>query len=462
MKLRITGVLFACVCPAFSQQATSARSGESGVGADFRKEWTAMKADCSQAKKFFGCLTDIVTGTPLHLGAGTIAPGNGVALGPVFGYEHHYKPTNSKDPDTGARVSRGRALRVVGEGAVSPNRSWRAGGYLQLLPYEIRGPVVLNGPPPEPSRKDAVARTVLQPDITFYGQAVSLQQLHYYGEGQFTPRSNLAYFGLTETIAGVSARYPVLRGSGLSLFGEVNGRWFDPRSRPGQSNPSIEQRYTDATAPGLLRSLTYFQAGEGIRWQQWIGTDKLNLNYSAVYRQFVSTSDNRYSFQRFDLDAGHEIPIIYRNGRTYDRWGGVELRAILTTSFTGNGRVVPYYLQPTLGGSNINGEPLLPSYPDYRFRAPNMMLFRAAVEHALWKKAPIGGVALADYGRVAMTTDDLAFEHFRHSFAVGFSVRAGGQVALRFLFAFGGGEGRHTTALMNPILFGGVSRPSLF
>jgi hypothetical protein len=478
MKLHIACALLVFASPAFSQ--------EGGLAAEFDKEKRAFKADCLPPDKaaaadpnrqagfvprLFACGADILTATPLHLGAGTIAPGNGVALGPVFGFEHHYKPQNFKDPQTGAQVSRGRALRIVSDGAASPNGSWRAGGYLQLLPYEIRGPVALEGPPPEPSRKDAIALTAIQPDLTLYGQSVSLNELGYYGEGQFTSRSDLALFGLTETIAGATAKYPVFRGSGLSLFGEVNGRWLDPRPRQGRSSPSIEQLYTEATAPGLLRSLAYFQAGEGIRWQRWIGIDKLNLNYSATYQQFVSTSDSQYSFQRFNLDAQHEIPIIWRStttlksGRkeaTYNRWGSVELRALVTMSFVPDGHSVPYYLQPTIGGSNINGEPLLPSYPDYRFRAPNMMVFRAAVEHALWKKAPIGGVFMADYGRVAMNPDDLGFEHFRHSWAVGLSVRAGGQTALRFLFAFGGGEGTHTTALMNSVLMNGVSRPSLF
>ena len=35
---------------------------------------------------------------------------------------------------------------------------------------------------------------------------------------------------------------------------------------------------------------------------------------------------------------------------------------------------MPFYLQPTLGGSDINGERRLASFNDYFFRAPNVLL----------------------------------------------------------------------------------------
>jgi hypothetical protein len=44
-------------------------------------------------------------------------------------------------------------------------------------------------------------------------------------------------------------------------------------------------------------------------------------------------------------------------------------------------RIVPFYFQPTLGGSDINGTAALASYQDYRFRAPNNILARASFEH---------------------------------------------------------------------------------
>ena len=69
-------------------------------------------------------------------------------------------------------------------------------------------------------------------------------------------------------------------------------------------------------------------------------------------------------------------------------------------SIASAGSVVPFYLQPTLGGSDINGNPWLSSYSDYRFRAPNALLLREAFEHSIW--GPIGFVFSADQGKVAL------------------------------------------------------------
>jgi hypothetical protein len=45
------------------------------------------------------------------------------------------------------------------------------------------------------------------------------------------------------------------------------------------------------------------------------------------------------------------------------------LRGWLVASDTGDGRVVPFYLQPGLGGHNT-----LRGYPDYRFHDRNMLV----------------------------------------------------------------------------------------
>jgi len=38
----------------------------------------------------------------------------------------------------------------------------------------------------------------------------------------------------------------------------------------------------------------------------------------------------------------------------------------MTQSFVPAGNVAPFYFQPTLGGSDINGSPAPASYQDYR------------------------------------------------------------------------------------------------
>jgi hypothetical protein len=200
-----------------------------------------------------------------------------------------------------------------------------------------------------------------------------------------------------------------------------------------------------------------------------------------VLQEYFAPSDSTYSFRRLNLDFTHVIWLYGRrsgastaqmygpdgspaalSNHNYvrDRNGSVTLGVLLSESYFGSGHAVPFYFQPTLGGSDINGEQLLPSYPDYRFRAPNLLLFHGAFEHSIW--GPIGLQFLADFGRVAATHSDLGLDHFRHSYAAGVTIRAGNFPVVSLLFAWGGNEGTHNIAYVSPSLLGGTGRPSLF
>jgi hypothetical protein len=120
---------------------------------------------------------------------------------------------------------------------------------------------------------------------------------------------------------------------------------------------------------------------------------------------------------------------------------------------------VPFYFQQTLGGQDINNNLALPSYEDYRFRAPNVLLLQESFEHSIW--GPFGVKVMADEGRVAVSRGDLGFSHLRHSFAAGLTLRAGGFPMVSMMFAWGGPEGHHNIFNMNTSLLGGSARPAL-
>jgi hypothetical protein len=68
---------------------------------------------------------------------------------------------------------------------------------------------------------------------------------------------------------------------------------------------------------------------------------------------------------------------------------------------------------------------------------------------------------MADQGRVAIARSDLDFNHFRHSYAAGLTLRAGGFPMVQMMFAWGGAEGHHNIFNMGSSLLGGGARPSL-
>jgi hypothetical protein len=141
--------------------------------------------------------------------------------------------------------------------------------------------------------------------------------------------------------------------------------------------------------------------------------------------------------------------------------GTIGVRAFTSISMTPGANSVPFYFQPTLGGADVNGDNVLPSYQDYRFRAPNLLLIRESVEHS-FGKLPLGFTFLADQAKLAMVPGDLGSSSWVHSYAAGVTLRAGGFPVVYLLYAFGGNEGTHTLVNISTSLLGTSGRPSLF
>lgn len=450
--------------------AGAACAQESEIHADFRGEATRFKQSCEDfsLKAISGCAELLFTDHPLHIAVGSLAPQNGFGAGGA--YVGHYTPNElwraSWDADAIA----------------TENGSWRAGFYYKAIHTPIEKiTVITTSTGSAPKAKLAVHPYAL---FNLYAQSISLDQSFYYGLGPDSLQANASVFGMTQTIAGASAIVPVFHALNVSLLGEINGRFVSVQENHHESSPSIEQVFTEVTAPGLATQPAFAQLGEGARIEPTLLNDHLQLDYLAQFQEYIAPSDSHYSFRRFTADLDHTIPL-YRNSGSYgaktfngpdecaaslgatkctavqrNREGSIELRLRIVESVASAGNVVPFYFQPTLGGSDINGTPWLPSYNDYRFRAPNALLLREGLEHSIW--GPVGLTFAADQGKVALARGDIAFSHLAHSFSAGLTLRAGGLPALSLTFAWGGPEGPHTIANVNNSLLGGSARPSLF
>ncbi len=460
MKIRIASLL---LLASFSLCAQ-----ESQLGADFRHEKEDFQNSCSGSffKAVSGCAQTLFTDHPLHIAVGSIAPQNGFAAGPAF--VAHYTPNERW------------RLSWDADAVASKNSSWRAGVYMKAvyIPREKIG--VITGTPGQPPKSNLTVREY--PIINVYAQSISLNTIDYYGLGNFTPANVESVFGMQQTIAGANAIVPVIPKLKISLFGELNGRFVDIRTQRGEATPSIDQVYTPVTAPGLAAQPGFLQLGEGIRARPTLLSDHVQLNYQATFQEFIAPGSH-FSFNRFTADLGHDFPIYggFPLSRPRDfngpdecasspgakcppvsrnRSGAFSARLLISESFVSSGNAVPFYFQPTLGGSDIDGNQFLASYRDYRFRAPNVLLFRASFEHSIW--GPLGFLFQADEGKVALTHSEIDFSHLKHSFGAGLTLRAGGLPVVSFLFAWGGNEGTHTIMTVNPSLLGGSSRPSLY
>lgn len=447
-----------------AQQPTAART-------DSPSEIDKLKKSCFNLKGIPGCAEELFTGKPVHIAVGSIAPQNGFGAGLAYvGHKTTDNWRNSWNAD------------AIG----SMNGSWRAGFYMKFVHTPDTGIEVGFGTPPpvKTNLSEMPEHTV----FGMYAQAISLNKLTFFGLGPTTTLAGRSFFGMTETIVGGNMVKPFYERLNASLYGEINGRFVSIRASRGQASPSIEQLYTEVTAPGLTTQTGTLQLSEGIRVRPILAKDVVRLRYSLAYQQYFVPGSANFSFQRLTIDLGHEFALYgtttrileprVTNGpddcaldpvthpecpkafvRNFE--GSIGLRFLTALSMTPGGNVVPFYFQPTIGGGDINGNPSLSSYQDYRFRGPNVMLVRESFEHSIWNW-PVGFTLMADQGKVALRRGDLGSSPWFHSFSTGLTLRAGGFPQVYLLFSWGGGEGNHTIANVNTSLLGGANRPSLY
>jgi hypothetical protein len=456
---------------------------EGWLHADFRRESERVADACGSFnfKAVPGCAIELFTDHPLHLAAGSMPPQNGFGLGGAF---------------VAQRNTLNWRLSFDADAVGSTNGSWRTGAYLTMMhtpdePIHVIHPVAPepDGTSHTPPRKKTPINLV-HPYTVFnlYVQGISLNKLNYFGLGNDTTLAGASVFGMRETVIGGSVVKPVyelqsIRKLNLELLGEVNGRFISIRGATGQSVPSIGTLYTNATAPGLSSQPGFAQLGEGVRIKPVIG-NYFEFNYQGTFQQFFAPSNSHNSFLRWTVDLNHTFYLygytesgpVKIDGKGPDDCaegagscpevsrsrnlnGSIGFRLLLSESITSASSVVPFYFQQTLGGLDINSQLALGSYQDYRFRAPNLFLLQESFEHSIW--GPFGAKFTADQGRVSLTHGDLGFSDLKHSYAGGFTLRAGAFPMVSLMFAWGGAEGHHDIFNMNSSLLGGAERPSL-
>jgi hypothetical protein len=230
---------------------------------------------------------------------------------------------------------------------------------------------------------------------------------------------------------------------------EVQGRFvFTPRSwlhvgtRVGylapsvgtgtdQRFPSIEARFDDTAAPGLFAQpdFTYGDAFAQVDYRDEPGNARAGGHYWLSWRKYSDRDLNRYSFDSVDLLLQHFVPIFDKK-----RVFAFQLGIIGTGADAG--QQVPFYMQPSVGGSRT-----LRSVADYRFRDTHALWMN--VEYR-WEAFGLLDMALfTDWGKVAHEAAGLDLSDLKKAYGIGFRFNTASAVFLRIDIATGG-EGLQT------------------
>ena len=125
--------------------------------------------------------------------------------------------------------------------------------------------------------------------------------------------------------------------------------------------------------------------------------------YRAAFATYADRDAGTFSFRRYEAEAAQFVPLAdSRIVLAFHAWG--------VASETGTTEQVPFYLMPSLGGSNT-----LRSYTDYRFHDRNMVVVNAESRFAVMTHLDLA--AFVDAGNVAPRVGDLNLD--KRAYGVG-------------------------------------------
>ena len=257
----------------------------------------------------------------------------------------------------------------------------------------------------------------------------------FYGPGMDSTNADRVNFGIrtTDVVARVIGRVRPW----LKLGADVG--YFMPNVRPGRDDRlrSIEEVFTDITAPGLARQPNFLHDDvfAEVDSRDAPGFPRRGGLYRATYALWNDRTLNQYDFRRFDIEGSQFIAVAPKDV--------IALRLSLTYANNAPGDRVPFYLLPYVGGGNT-----VRAFREFRFRDENTGLANVEFRHRVHKMAHVAG--FVDLGKVANDWQDINAMHVKAAY--GFGLRAGNDqhVFLRFDVAYGG-DGTRVFLKFSPV-----------
>src|SRR5882724_12410222 len=192
-----------------------------------------------------------------------------------------------------------------------------------------------------------------------YARNKQMQDLPFYGLGPDTNVHNAVQFSERDTRFGALVASPLT--SWLSASGTFETLWPDIGNVDSSKVISIGQAYTEQTAPGLASQPTFLHFEAFLRPHFSLASEHLQFDYRFRYGYFHDTDTGHYSFRRFVADFGHSLYPESENGhRRIDSVFTVRFRLSMSDASASN--AVPFYLQETIGGSDIDNQATLRSF----------------------------------------------------------------------------------------------------
>jgi outer membrane protein assembly factor BamA len=255
--------------------------------------------------------------------------------------------------------------------------------------------------------------------IDFRGAYERSPRMEFYGLGPDSLKENRTGYRLETLTADTRAGYRFTRHANAGVDFLVGKAETGPVAR--DDIPSIETVFDATTAPGLFDDATFYM------WGAFLGWDNRDLPsgpkeggfYGVSLHRYTDVTNGKYSHRRLGVEMQQFFP--YFNDT---RVLAFFLRGRF--AFAGSDdQVVPFYLQPKLGGSfELRG------YNQYRFHDNNAI--QVAVEHRWYAFTGLEMALFADAGKTVPQKGQVSLSNLKYSGGIGFRGRVQDAIVLRF------------------------------
>jgi hypothetical protein len=216
----------------------------------------------------------------------------------------------------------------------------------------------------------------------------------------------VAYYGVgPDTTTDLRSFYSV-ESNQFSAYASLRpSRWMHIDGQLGWMNPEVGHvRGSLLAGVSEKRTFVPVEASFTIDTRDFPGHPTSGIVLRAVGARYDDRSDGTQSFDQYEGEAAGFLPL--GGGRVV-----LAVHGWVVGTEPRNGQTVPFYLQPSLGGSNT-----LRGFTDYRFHDNSMLAANAEMRIALMTHLDLA--VFADAGNVAARTRDLDLA--RKSFGAGF------------------------------------------
>jgi outer membrane protein assembly factor BamA len=256
----------------------------------------------------------------------------------------------------------------------------------------------------------------------------NFSQERFYGTGQDSKKENQVNFRREDNnYVGRFGLKPAEHVKAGVLAG-----WLKTNIGSGTSTlvPSIETVFSTPDVAGMADQPNYLETGAFFEadYRDHPGNPRAGGKYTASWTSFQDQKLGRYDFDQYDFEGQQYFPF-------FNQRRVVVVRAKSTLTQTASGQEVPFFMQPTLGGSED-----LRGYNEFRFRDKNMVVLNAEYRWEAFSGLDLA--AFADAGQVASKASDLRLADFKKSYGIGFRFNTEKSVFLRFDLGFSK-EGQH-------------------